>query len=124
MAMHFVCVVLYSRSTLKYGVQNLMQLKLIIMFRVYVLVLSVASLIPFHYTLYNYHPCCSVTRRFVSQRKVRSPEGFPEGDLTFRGETNRRVTTPTRMIIGILYRIFLHQTSSNRTPADLRKYSI
>jgi hypothetical protein len=36
--------VLYSRSTLKYGVQNLMQLKLIIMFRVYVLVLSVASL--------------------------------------------------------------------------------
>ena len=42
--------------------------------------------------LYNYHPCWSVTRRFVSQRKVRSPEGLPEGDLTFRGETNRRVT--------------------------------
>jgi hypothetical protein len=33
-----------------------------------------------------------VTRRLVSQRKVRSPEGLPEGDLTFGGETNRRVT--------------------------------
>jgi hypothetical protein len=40
--------------------------------------------------IYNYHPCWSVTRRFVSQRKVRSPEDLPEGDLTFRGETNRR----------------------------------
>jgi hypothetical protein len=30
-----------------------------------------------------------VTRRFFSQRKVRSLEGLPEGDLTFRGETNR-----------------------------------
>ena len=37
----------------------------------------------FYSILYNYHPCWSVTRRFVSQRKVRSPEGFPEGDLTF-----------------------------------------
>jgi hypothetical protein len=26
-----------------------------------------------HFTLYNYHPCWSVNRRFVSQRKVRSP---------------------------------------------------
>ena len=32
--------------------------------------------------------------------------------------------TPTRVIIGILYRIFLHQTPSNRIPAALRKYSI
>ena len=46
----------------------------------------------FYSILYNYHPCWSVTRRFVSQRKVRSPEGLPEGDLTFGGETNRRVT--------------------------------
>jgi hypothetical protein len=38
--------------------------------------------------LYNYHPCWSVTRRFVYQRKVMSPEG----DITFRGETNRGVT--------------------------------
>ena len=29
--------------------------------------------------------------------------------------------TPTRVIIGILYRIFLHQTPSNRIPAALRK---
>jgi hypothetical protein len=42
--------------------------------------------------LYNYYPCWSVTRRFVSQRKVRSPKGLPEVDLTFRGETNRRIT--------------------------------
>jgi hypothetical protein len=28
--------------------------------------------------------------------------------------------TPTRVIIGILYRIFLHQTPSNRIPAALR----
>ena len=42
--------------------------------------------------LYNYHPCRSVTRRFVSQRKVRSPEGLTEGGLTFRGETSGRVT--------------------------------
>ena len=42
--------------------------------------------------LFNYHPCWSVSRWFVSQRKVRSPEGLPEGDLTFRGETNRWVT--------------------------------
>jgi hypothetical protein len=27
-------------------------------------------------TLYNYHPCWSVTGRFAFQRKVRSPEGF------------------------------------------------
>ena len=53
--------------------------------------------------LYNYHPCWSVTRRFVSQRKVRSPKG---------------------LIIGILYQIFLHPTPSNRIPAALRKYSI
>ena len=33
--------------------------------------------------LYNYHPCWSVTRRFVSQRKVR----LPGGDLTFRRKT-------------------------------------
>ena len=46
--------------------------------------------------LFNYHPCLSVTRRFVSQRKVRSPEGLTEGDLTFRGETNRRVTLQQR----------------------------
>jgi hypothetical protein len=32
--------------------------------------------------------------------------------------------TPTRVIIGILYRIFLHQTPSNRIPVTLRKYSI
>jgi hypothetical protein len=32
--------------------------------------------------------------------------------------------TPTRVIIGILYQIFLHQTPSNRIPAVLRKYSI
>jgi hypothetical protein len=25
--------------------------------------------------IYNYHPCWSVTRRFASQRKVRSPSG-------------------------------------------------
>jgi hypothetical protein len=42
--------------------------------------------------LYNYHPCWSVTRRFVSKRKVWSPESLPEGDLTFRGETNHRIT--------------------------------
>jgi hypothetical protein len=42
--------------------------------------------------LFNYHPCWSVVRRFVSQRKVMSPEGLPEGDQTFREETNRRVT--------------------------------
>ena len=29
--------------------------------------------------------------------------------------------TPTRVIIGILYRIFLHQTPSNRIPAALRQ---
>ena len=75
-------------------------------------------------TLCNYHPSWSVTRRFVSQRKVRSPEGLPEGDLTFRGETNRRVTLQQGVIIGILYRICLHQTPSNRTTAALRKYSI
>ena len=42
------------------------------------------------YSIYytNYHSCWSVTRRFVSPRKVRSPEG----DLTFLWETNRRVT--------------------------------
>ena len=45
--------------------------------------------------IYNYHPCWSVTRRFVSQRKVRSPEG--------------------------LYRIFLHQTPNNRIPAAFRQ---
>ena len=39
-------------------------------------------------TLYNYHPCWSVTGRFVSQRKVRSPEG----NLTFRGGQTGRVT--------------------------------
>jgi hypothetical protein len=32
--------------------------------------------------------------------------------------------TPTRVIIGISYRIFLHQTPINRIPAALRKYSI
>jgi hypothetical protein len=48
--------------------------------------------IPSQPILYSYLPCWSVTRRFVSQRKVRSPDGLPEGDLTFRGETNRRVT--------------------------------
>jgi hypothetical protein len=42
--------------------------------------------------VYNYHPRWSVTRRFVSQRKVRSPESLPEGDLTFLWETNRRAT--------------------------------
>ena len=42
--------------------------------------------------LYNYHPCWSVIRRFVSQRKVRSPKGLPEVDLAFPGETNRRIT--------------------------------
>jgi hypothetical protein len=60
----------------------------------------------------------------VITNNVRSPEGLPEGDLTFRGETNRRVTLQQGVIIGILYRIFLHQTPSNRTTAALRKYSI
>ena len=55
-----------------------------------------------HWPRYNYHPCWSVTRRFDFQRKVRSP----------------------KVIIGILYRIFLHQTPSKRIPAALRKYSI
>ena len=32
--------------------------------------------------------------------------------------------TPTRVIIGILYQIFLHHTPNNRIPAALRKYSI
>jgi hypothetical protein len=45
--------------------------------------------------IYNYNPCWSVTGRFVSQRKVRSPEG--------------------------LYRIFLHQTPNNRIPAAFRQ---
>ena len=42
------------------------------------------------YSIYytNYHPCWSVTRRFVSPRKV----GSPSGDLTFLWETNHRVT--------------------------------
>jgi hypothetical protein len=43
---------------------------------------------PYTVAIYNYHPCWSVTRRFVSQRKERSPEG----DLAFRGETNHWVT--------------------------------
>ena len=50
--------------------------------------------------------CLSVTRQFVSVW----PDGLGH--------------TPTRVIIGILYRIFLHQTPSNRIPAALRKYSI
>jgi hypothetical protein len=62
-------------------------------------------------TLYNYHPCWSVTRRFDSQRKVRSPEGLPEDDLAFRGETNRRVTN------------YKGQTKYNkRTNNDLRSF--
>jgi hypothetical protein len=74
------------------------------------------------YIIYNYHPCCSVTRRFLSQRKVRSSEGLPECYPTFRGETDKpSCHTPTRVIIGILYRIFLHQTPSNRIPAALRQ---
>ena len=32
--------------------------------------------------------------------------------------------TPTRVIIGMWYRICLHQTPRNRIPAALRKYSI
>jgi hypothetical protein len=56
------------------------------------------------YIIYNYHPCWSVTRRFVSQRKVGSSEGLPEGFRTFRGETDKPSGhTPTRVIIGILY---------------------
>ena len=49
---------------------------------------------------------------------------LPEKSKVTQGETNRRGHTPTRVIIGILYRIFLHQTPSNRIPAALRKYSI
>ena len=52
------------------------------------------------------HPCCLPSKSY------------------FRGETNRRVTLQQGWIIGILYRIFMHQTASNRIPAALRKYSI
>jgi hypothetical protein len=72
-------------------------------------------------TLYNYHPCWSVTRQFFSQRKVRSPD---RGWSNFSRGDKSSGHTPTRVIIGILYRILLHQTPSNRIPAALRKYSI
>ena len=74
-------------------------------------------------TLYNYmyHPFWSVTRRFFSQRKVRSPDrGWP--NFSRRDQSSGH--TPTRVIIGILYRIFLLQTPSNRISAALRKYFI
>jgi hypothetical protein len=86
-------------------------------------------------TWYNYHPLWSVTRRFVSQRKVRSPSGHTPTRVIIgilyriflhQTPSNRKPSghTPTRVIIGILYRIFLHQTPSNRIPAAFRKYSI
>ena len=46
------------------------------------------------------------------------------GWLNFSRGDKQSGHTPTRVITGILYRIFLHQTSSNRIPAALRKYSI
>ena len=80
-------------------------------------------------------PDTIVTRRLVSQRKVRSPSGHTPtrviigilyGTFLHQTPSNRKPSghTPTRVIIGILYRIFLHQTPSNRIPAAFRTYSI
>ena len=58
---------------------------------------------------YNYHPCWSVTR------------GDAPGWLSLSRGDKPSGHTPTRVIIGLLYRIFLHQTPSNRIPVALRQ---
>jgi hypothetical protein len=42
--------------------------------------------------IYNYQPCKSVIWRIVSQKKIMSPEGLPEGAINFRGERIRHMT--------------------------------
>jgi len=56
--------------------------------------------------------------------KSKVTRGRARGWPNFSREDKPSGHTPSRVIIGILYRMFLHQTSSNRMPADLQKYSI
>jgi hypothetical protein len=60
---------------------------------------------------------CLPEKSKVTRGLVRGWPNFSRGD-TSSGHT------PTRVIIGKLYRILLHQTPSNRIPVALRKYSI
>jgi hypothetical protein len=56
--------------------------------------------------------------------KSKVTRGLGRGWPNFSRRNKSSGHTPTRVIIGILYRIFLHQTPSNRIPAAFRKYSI
>jgi hypothetical protein len=55
--------------------------------------------------------------------KSKVTRGLSRGLPNFSRGDKPSSHTPTRVIIGILYRIFLHQTPSNSIPAALRKYS-
>ena len=56
--------------------------------------------------------------------KSKVTRGLVRGWPNFSREDKLLGHTPSRVIIGILYRIFLHQKPSNRIPAGLQKYSI
>ena len=53
--------------------------------------------------------------------KSKVTRGLTRGWLNFSRGDKPSGHTPTRVIIGISYRIFLHQTPSNRIPAALRQ---
>ena len=65
---------------------------------------------------------CDPTVCLLEKSKV--TQGIAQGWPNFSRGDKPSVHTPTRVIIGILYRIFLHQTTSNRIPAALQKYLI